>query len=174
MMIYEKFNPKQIVYLESHFVEIMIIGIIIGIFFLIWMMYMLKTTPQIIERPYEKEFPNNWFGNLAKLIIKNSQKKEKHKKSYEFYSWKNNGYEMTLYISWQDFYDELDAFDLPILMSVTICIYKSIHHIKKEVFCAYSDKNNYALSNEYYINEYNIRKNTPITIRIKGKEREVN
>ena len=172
MMIYEKINPNQIMYLESHFVEMIIIGIIIGIIFLTWMIYMLKTTPQIIERPYSRELPERWFKNLANIIVKNSQKKEIVSKSYELYIWKHNGFELRAYFDWQDFYDGAEVFDFPIPLSAEIHIYKlSFFKIfKKEIFFAGVDRNDYYQSEQYYYDRYIERQNAPLEIRVREKD----
>ena len=172
MFVYEKYSATNVAYLESHSLEIFIVGAIIGAIVVIGMLYNIKHIIPDVEREHSRELPEGWFGNLAKLIMKNAQKIEIDKKSYEYYVWKHNGYEAMLYLSWQDFYDGLDAFDLPILMSAEIEIYKPTVY-KKEIFYAFVDKNDYIVSKKNYLYNYNIRKNMPITIRIKGKDVEV-
>jgi hypothetical protein len=177
MFIYEKYSATHVAYLESHSLEIFIVGAIIGVIFVIGMLYNIKHIIPDVEREHSRELPEGWFGNLAKLIMKNAQKVEIDKKSYEYYVWKHNGYEAVLYVSWQDFYDGLEVYDMPILMSAEIEIYKLSFFYKKEIFCAFVDKNDYLLAHKNYFDysyNYDIRKNMPITIRIKGKDVEVN
>ena len=123
----------------------------------------------LLKRPLSHEFNSTWVGNLSNLIMKNSQKKDKKNVyDYEYYIWKNNGFVLTLYLAWQDFYDGLDALDLPILMSFDLTIYKD-GIIKKEVFQVYCDRDSNTFDDKYYFSNYDKRMSEQPIIRIGGK-----
>lgn len=127
-----------------------------------------KYNEDLLKRPLSHEFNSAWVANLSNLVMKNSQIKDK-KGVYEHYIWKNNGFVLTLYLSWQDFYDGLDALDLPILMSFDLTIYKD-GIIKKEVFQVYSDKDGKTFDDKYYFSNYDKRMSEQPIIRIGGKD----
>ena len=136
---------------------------------LLW--YELKNTPESIERPYSRELPEGWFSNLADMIVRNAQKKEISPKSYEFYVWNHNGFELEAYFEWQDFYDGIDAFDLPIPMSATITIARKGMLYKKEMMIAILDRSSYHMSGEYdYEKEYKERIAKKLELRVRGHE----
>lgn len=148
-------------------------GLFSGVLFALLMVTYIYITYKsskgdLLERPLSREFNSSWISSLSNLIMKNCQTKEKNG-VYEYYIWKNNGFVLTLYLSWQDFYDGLDASDLPVLMSFDLTIYKD-GIIKREVFQVYSDKNGKNFDDKYYFTNYDKRMSEQPMIRIGGKD----
>ena len=136
---------------------------------LLW--YELKNTPESIERPYSRELPEGWFSNLADMIVRNAQKKEISPKSYEFYVWNHNGFELEAFFDWQDFYDGIEAFDLPIPMSATITIFKKGILYRKEMLIAILNRNDYRMIGyDNYEEEYKERTAKRIEVRVRERE----
>lgn len=151
--------------------QIAVISIIIAFVFGMLLWYGVKNMPEIIDRTRSRELPEGWFTNLANLITKNSQRKEILPKSSEFYVWKHNDFELEAYFDWQDFYDDIDAFDLPIPMSATITILKKDMLYKREIMIAILDRSNHHMSNGYdYEGEYKERMAKKIELRVREHE----
>ncbi len=112
-----------------------------------------------------------WFNNLALLIERNAVKKDINL-SYEVFIWKHNGYVLTLYIDWQDFYDGPEAYDLPILPTAVITIYKRF----REISMFYLDRADRTLIHDFlhedYLEKYHLMKNEKIEMRVRGRDIE--
>ena len=157
----------QTMYSEQIVAISILTTVVIGV--LLW--YKLKNMPETIERPYSRELPEGWFSNLADMIVRNAQKKEILPKSYEFYVWNHNGFELEAYFDWQDFYDGIEAFDLPIPMSATITIARKGMLYKKEMMIAILDRNDYRMIGyDNYEEEYKERTAKKLELRVRGHE----
>lgn len=157
----------SLTHFESQLIYIVIFSIIVGLVFILYLILDSKREVETIYREYSRDLPEGWFANLTHLIEQKAQKREIVDHSYEIYDWKHNGFLLHLYISWQDFYDGLEVFDVPILMSASITIYKT-GLLKKEVFNANLDRNNYVNREKDYMAQYTQRKNMGIIIKVGG------
>ncbi len=167
-MEYEYVYAHQTMYSEQIAAISILTTVVIGM--LLW--YRVKNMPEIMDRDYSRELPGGWFRNLASIIVKNSQKKE-ILSTYESYVWNCNGFELEANFEWQDFYDGIDAFDLPIPMSATITIVKKGMLYKKECMIAILDRNNYRVigyDNYNYEEEYKERIAKRPELRVRGRE----